>query len=163
MAKRKGGQRNVQIHTGRIHWFSVATEIHKLLKAQKLRMFEISFRKDFLLLHMEVSSIFSSIFAFNYWARNWGYQQNIAKGTHSSLDDHFLSVGQNSWVSLWLMKEWKGFLSHSFPATPTSFACCSLYTKLPCQACRRDFITVKVQCYSFSFSYAFLGTSGVSC
>lgn len=85
MAKRKGGRRNVQIHTGRIHWFSVATEIHKLLKAQKLRMFEISFRKDFLLLHMEVSSIFSSIFAFKYWAKNRGYQQNIAKGTHSFL------------------------------------------------------------------------------
>lgn len=31
----------------------------------------------------------------------------------------------------------------------------SLHTKLPCQACQRDFITVKVWCYCFSFPYAY--------
>lgn len=56
-------------------------------------------------------------------------------------------------TSLWLINEWKDFFC-SFSAATTSCVYYSLYTKLPCQACQRDFITAKVWCYCFSFPYA---------
>lgn len=60
----------------------------------------------------------------------------------------------NSRTCLWLINEQR-CVFHSFSAATTSCIYSPLHTKLPCQACQRDFITVKVWCYCFSFPYAY--------